>query len=110
MANLTIQFDDTGRAELMAGDPLFTAWESIKRDPRLKSTLDKLSVADIHGIMKHVRTAEVEISISDLKDVFERPFTDPDDPRLQCARVLTKSEAEAVLDFRGDIRKALAAA
>lgn len=47
----------------------------------------------------------VEQSVAgELTDVFERPFTDPRDPRLQCARVLTKAEAEAVLEYRGRAR------
>ena len=49
------------------------------------------------------------VKLHGLKDVFERPFTDPDDPRLQCARVLTRSESEAILEYRGDVAAALAA-
>lgn len=47
-------------------------------------------------------------SVIDMLDVFERPYTDLDDPRLQCARVLTRAEAGAVLEHRGDIIQALA--
>lgn len=47
------------------------------------------------------------VSLGDLTDVFERPFTDPEDPRLKCAQVLTVMEATAVLEFRGDLAAAL---
>lgn len=54
------------------------------------------------------QTGEPEpVALHDLADVFERPFTDPDDPRLQCARVLTHAEAEAILECRGDLVAAL---
>lgn len=69
--HVELKFDETGRAAIVPGDPLFTAWENIKRDPHLKRTLDKLSVADLHGIMRHVYSpapAGVEIT----EDMVER--------------------------------------
>lgn len=44
---------------------------------------------------------------SDLRDIFERPFDGADDPRIRLAQALTRTEAEAVLEYRGDIVRAL---
>lgn len=52
-------------------------------------------------------TATATIELKGLRDVFERPFDGEDDPRIQCARVLTRKEAEAILEFRGDIAATL---
>jgi hypothetical protein len=43
----------------------------------------------------------------EMKDVFERPFDGYMDPRLQVARVITRREAEAILEHSGDLVAAL---
>lgn len=44
----------------------------------------------------------------ELTDVFGRPFDGEDDPRLKVAEVITRAEAAAVLEYRGDLVAALA--
>ncbi|MFN3582959.1 hypothetical protein [Phenylobacterium sp.] len=43
-----------------------------------------------------------------LRDIFERPFDGEDDPRIRVAQCITRAEAEAVLEHRGDMIAALA--
>lgn len=55
------------------------------------------------------REGQVSDEIGQLTDVFERPFDGEDDPRLRVARVLTRAEAEAVLEHSGDLIAILSA-
>lgn len=44
-----------------------------------------------------------EINTAELKDIFERPFDGDDDPRIRVAQCLSRAEAVAILEYRGDL-------
>lgn len=44
------------------------------------------------------------VDLTGLRDVFEQPFDGDEDPRIRVAKVITRAEADAILEFRGDLK------
>jgi hypothetical protein len=66
------------------------------------------------AIIRHALSVLAEensgVRLSELRDIFERPFDGDEDPRIRLAQALTRAEADAVLEYRGDLRVALSVA
>lgn len=84
------------------------ALRSLASSPRKRAdaNLDEIAIALIQRL--EARLSALQARGQEMRDMFDRPFDDEDDPRLEVACVLTRSEAQAVLEHRGDIVAALA--